>query len=189
MSPYRRDRSLRTHTSGRLVAGAIDGGVLSIQLVHDPAVTSSASWPRRLCIALRRRALRVGSAHAARTVAAKSKEPSEHAFHVSHVHVRRLRRYGAWLARGARVQIELASSAMPTVRRIGKARFFFYSNEGTEPPHIHVEQAGALAKFWLTPISLASSSRFSGHELRRLEREVTQHRDEFLKAWHEHFES
>jgi len=35
---------------------------------------------------------------------------------------------------------------------------------------------------------LASSSRFSGHELRRLEREVTQHREEFLKAWHDHFE-
>lgn len=38
---------------------------------------------------------------------------------------------------------------MPTVRQIGSARFFFYSNEGTEPPHIHVEQAGAVAKFWL----------------------------------------
>jgi len=61
---------------------------------------------------------------------------------------------------------------MPTVRRIGSARFFFFSNEGNEPPHIHVEQAGAAAKFWLEPVSLASSSRFRGRELRRLERLV-----------------
>jgi len=65
---------------------------------------------------------------------------------------------------------------MPTVRRIGAARFFFYSNEGTEPPHIHVEQAGALAKSWLEPVSLASSNRLRGHELRRLERLVVEHR-------------
>ena len=76
---------------------------------------------------------------------------------------------------------------MPTVRHIGSARFFFYSNEGTEPPHIHVEQAGAVAKFWLDPVSLAWSSRFRGHELRRLERDVAEHRDEFMEAWHEFF--
>ncbi len=78
---------------------------------------------------------------------------------------------------------------MPTVRRIGSARFFFYSNEGTEPPHIHVEQAGAVAKFWLEPVSLPSSTRFRGDELRRLERLVVEHRDEFLEAWHEFFNS
>jgi len=77
---------------------------------------------------------------------------------------------------------------MPTVRHIGSTRFFFYSNEGTELPHIHVEQGGAVAKFWLEPVSLVSSSRFRGHELRRLERLVTEHRDEFLEAWHEFFQ-
>ena len=78
---------------------------------------------------------------------------------------------------------------MSTVRRIGSARFFFYSNEGTEPPHIHVEEAGAVAKFWLEPVSLASSSRFRAHDLRRLERLVAEHRDEFLEVWHEFFRS
>jgi hypothetical protein len=76
---------------------------------------------------------------------------------------------------------------MPTVLRIGPARFFFFSNEGTEPAHIHVEQAGALAKFWLDPVSLASSSRFRGHELRHLERLVCEHHQEFLEAWHDFF--
>ena len=78
---------------------------------------------------------------------------------------------------------------MPTVLRIGSARFFFYSNEGAEPPHVHVEEAGAVAKFWLEPVSLASSSRFRAHSLRRLERLVAEHRDEFLEAWHEFFRS
>ena len=77
---------------------------------------------------------------------------------------------------------------MPTIRRIGSVRFFFYSNEGAEPRHIHVEQAGAVAKFWLEPVSLASSSRLRGHELRRLERLVAEHRDEFLEAWHDFFQ-
>lgn len=77
---------------------------------------------------------------------------------------------------------------MPTVRRIGSARFFFYSNEATEPPHIHVEQAGGVAKFWLEPVSLASSSRFRAHDLRGIESLVVEHRDEFLEAWHEFFE-
>lgn len=30
-------------------------------------------------------------------------------------------------------------------------KFSFYSNEGNEPPHIHVKKAGSEAKFWLTP--------------------------------------
>jgi hypothetical protein len=76
---------------------------------------------------------------------------------------------------------------MPTVLRIEGARFVFYSNEGAEQPHIHVEHAEAIAKFWLDPVSLASSSRFSGRELRRLEKQVLEHRDQFLEAWHDYF--
>lgn len=41
---YKRDGSLRTHTSGWLAAGALAGGVLGIQLVHIQAVTASARW-------------------------------------------------------------------------------------------------------------------------------------------------
>jgi hypothetical protein len=50
---------------------------------------------------------------------------------------------------------------MPTVLRIGAYRFFFFSNEGHEPPQIHVERAEAAAKFWLHPeVRLAWSVRF-----------------------------
>ncbi len=79
---------------------------------------------------------------------------------------------------------------MPTVLWIGATRFF-YSNEGHEPPHSYAEWAGAVAEFWLDPISLASSHRFQAHELRRLDRLVGQHSQHLsiLESWYEFFES
>ena len=57
---------------------------------------------------------------------------------------------------------------MPEVLRVKGYRFFFFSREGTEPHHIHVEQAERYAKFWLIPIMLASSRGFRSSELREL---------------------
>ena len=76
---------------------------------------------------------------------------------------------------------------MPTVLRIGRFRFFFYSNEGREPPHIHVKAGECEAKFWLDPIALASNYGFNGRELNEIEQLVEQHRTELLEAWDEHF--
>jgi hypothetical protein len=76
---------------------------------------------------------------------------------------------------------------MPTVFREGGFRFFFFSREGEEPPHIHVEQAERYAKFWLRPVSLASSYGFRSNELDTLIRLVEQHQKQFEEAWHEHF--
>lgn len=75
---------------------------------------------------------------------------------------------------------------MPTVLRIGPYRFFFYSNEKGEPPHIHVQRERFLAKFWLNPVALAGSKRFASHELRTIQKHVEGHRKEFLEAWNEH---
>jgi len=33
----------------------------------------------------------------------------------------------------------------PTVKRIGPYRFFFFGNEGSEPPHVHVRRERFLA--------------------------------------------
>ena len=46
-----------------------------------------------------------------------------------------------------------------------------------------------LAKFWLTPVVLASSTRFPAEELKRLEAMVTENREILLEAWNEHFGS
>ncbi|MDV6316599.1 DUF4160 domain-containing protein [Idiomarina sp. HP20-50] len=76
---------------------------------------------------------------------------------------------------------------MPTILRIGAYRFFFYSNESGEPPHIHVQRDNKLAKFWLKPVLMSSSIGFSSFELRRINRIVVQHRKGLLEAWDEYF--
>lgn len=76
---------------------------------------------------------------------------------------------------------------MPTILRQGPWRFFFYSNEGTEPPHVHVARGGSVAKFWLVPVSLASPGGFRQVELTRIARIILDRQDEFLEAWHEYF--
>ena len=78
---------------------------------------------------------------------------------------------------------------MPTVLKIGPYRFFFYSNESGEPAHIHIQRERMLAKFWLRPVALASSTRFTPKELRTLEKLVVENRDAFLEAWNGYFSS
>ena len=76
---------------------------------------------------------------------------------------------------------------MPTVLRIGKFRFYFFSNEREEPQHIHVKAAENEAKFWLNPTELASNYGFSSRELNEIESLVKQNETVFLEAWNEHF--
>jgi hypothetical protein len=76
---------------------------------------------------------------------------------------------------------------MPTVMNVSGFRFFFYSLEGTEPPHIHVEHDQCVAKFWLDPVQLAGSRGFRSHELNRIRALVIEHRVAFKEAWHGHF--
>jgi hypothetical protein len=78
---------------------------------------------------------------------------------------------------------------VPTLRRVGPFRFFFYSNEGSEPPHVHAQHERKIAKFRLEPVALASTGRFSASELRSIERIVLENRERFLEAWHEFFSS
>ena len=78
---------------------------------------------------------------------------------------------------------------MPTVIKSGPFRFFFYSNENGEPAHIHIQRERMLAKFWLKPVALASSTRFSPKELKKLETLVTENRETILEAWNEHLGS
>jgi hypothetical protein len=75
---------------------------------------------------------------------------------------------------------------VPTVLRVGGYRFFFFSREGTEPVHIHVQQAERYAKFWLSPLSLAWAKGFRSNELTELLRIVQRHSSTFEERYHEH---
>jgi hypothetical protein len=76
---------------------------------------------------------------------------------------------------------------MPTVLRVRGYRFFFFSLEGNEPPHIHVEQAERFAKFWLDPILLAKSRSFRSNELTELHKIIGENQEFLLEKWNEYF--
>ncbi|MDD5034446.1 MAG: DUF4160 domain-containing protein [Methylococcaceae bacterium] len=75
---------------------------------------------------------------------------------------------------------------MPTILRLGAYRFHFYSDERTEPVHIHVATSDAECKYWLQPnIRLARNKGIPAHELREIEKLVFQHQQLFLEKYHE----
>ncbi len=76
---------------------------------------------------------------------------------------------------------------MPTVLRIDGLRFFFYSKEGNEPPHVHIEQGDDVAKFWLDVIEIESSYGFSAKEINKIRKLVEEHQVILLQAWHDYF--
>ena len=76
---------------------------------------------------------------------------------------------------------------MPTILREGSYRFFFFSNESTEPRHVHVESGNSYAKFWLDPVELASSIGYKGKELNIIRRMVLENVDFIKEKWDAHF--
>jgi hypothetical protein len=75
---------------------------------------------------------------------------------------------------------------MPTVLRIGRYRFHFYSDERGEPPHIHVRTADGECKFWLEPVRLARNRGLAPHTLREIERLVFDHQAFLLEKCNEY---
>lgn len=76
---------------------------------------------------------------------------------------------------------------MPTIHVEDGYRFFFYSNEGHEPPHIPVEKAEAVGKWWLEDRSMANSEGFKPAQLKRVEEILSQRQQEFIDAWRQYF--
>lgn len=76
---------------------------------------------------------------------------------------------------------------MPTILRAEGFRFFFFSNELQEPPHVHVERGDGYAKFWLTPIAIAYSERLTRAELRRLRELLAENERLLLGRWRAYF--
>ncbi|CAN5222588.1 DUF4160 domain-containing protein [soil metagenome] len=76
---------------------------------------------------------------------------------------------------------------MPTIKGMaGPYRFFFYSFDCDERPHIHVQRERAICKFWLDPLGLAGNYGFAARELNRIRRIIFEHRFRITEAWLEH---
>ncbi|CAC5341609.1 MULTISPECIES: DUF4160 domain-containing protein [Planktothrix] len=76
---------------------------------------------------------------------------------------------------------------MLTVLRFESYRFYFYSHEPNEPPHIHIDRDNLSAKFWLSTVSLAKNIGFNAKELRKIQSLVEVNQQKFLEAWYEYF--
>lgn len=76
---------------------------------------------------------------------------------------------------------------MPTVLKVRRYRFFFFSNEANEPVHVHVESDDKYAKFWLGPVQLAKSVGYSARELSEIKNLIVDNIDTLKRKWDEHF--
>lgn len=71
--------------------------------------------------------------------------------------------------------------------------FYFWANEGNEPPHIHVakgQQTHNSTKFWLTRegIKLADNkSKIPAKDLKKIERYILSNQDTILAQWYRFF--
>jgi Domain of unknown function (DUF4160) len=77
---------------------------------------------------------------------------------------------------------------VPTVLQERGFRFYFWSDERNEPPHIHAKSGNAYAKVWLgPPVALAESHDCSPRDLRVVLEVVTARRAMMEQAWHDYF--
>lgn len=78
---------------------------------------------------------------------------------------------------------------MPTVLVKDGFRFFFYSREGNEPPHIHVIGKGGEMKIWLNSLDISKIYNLSPKEQRIVLEIVSSNIELFKKAWEDFHES
>ena len=71
---------------------------------------------------------------------------------------------------------------MPTILRIDGYRFYFYSHEPNEPPHVHVDSGGSSLKAWLEPVAIAGNHGFRPREINGILALVAAHRETLLEA-------
>ena len=76
---------------------------------------------------------------------------------------------------------------MPTVLRQGTYRFYFFSHEPNEPPHMHIDSDYCSAKFWLNPVARARNAGFSPKELHEIQRIMIEQQSVLLEAWYGYF--
>jgi hypothetical protein len=77
---------------------------------------------------------------------------------------------------------------MPTVLYINGYRFFFYSQEGNEPMHIHVTKSEANGKLWLEPvIKVAYFINFTVRQQREIMQIIENNYPLLKRKWHEYF--
>lgn len=77
---------------------------------------------------------------------------------------------------------------MPTILRQDGFRFFFYSNEGNEPIHIHVKKGDGEGEVWLEPnIEVDYLLGFTPREQRKLLSIIDNNIETIRNSWNDYF--
>jgi len=74
---------------------------------------------------------------------------------------------------------------MPEIFRSLGFVFFFYSNEGQEPMHVHVRKAGGFAKFWMEPLELDFSQGMKVKDIKQAEDLIYENYELIKSKWNE----
>ena len=75
---------------------------------------------------------------------------------------------------------------MPTILIAGY-KFQFYSSDENEPPHVHVLQAGNVAKIWLQTFEVEYNYGYHSAELNKILKLTRDNQARLLERWNEHF--
>ncbi|HET8828735.1 MAG TPA: DUF4160 domain-containing protein [Pelobium sp.] len=80
---------------------------------------------------------------------------------------------------------------MPTILFIYGWRLFFYSNEGTEPIHVHAQKGDMECKFWILVDEVEIKQEY-GFNLtaaanREIKKIIYQHFDLIVDSWDKYF--
>lgn len=77
---------------------------------------------------------------------------------------------------------------MPTIFESDGFRFYFFSDEGNEPCHIHVKKEGARGKLWILPyFNEDYYYGFTEQEKRKIRKIVKEQYDFIIEKWNEYF--
>lgn len=80
---------------------------------------------------------------------------------------------------------------MPTILFIYDWRLFFYSNEGSEPMHVHAQKGETECKFWILADEVEIREVFAYNMTSAARREVKkiiyQHFDLIVNSWNNYF--
>ena len=80
---------------------------------------------------------------------------------------------------------------MPTVLYFYGWRFFFYSNEGSEPIHIHAEKGDMECKFWINEndftITLETAFNMASDKTNEVSDIIYKNLQLIINSWHNYF--
>jgi hypothetical protein len=77
---------------------------------------------------------------------------------------------------------------MPTILLVNGFRFFFYSADGDEPIHVHVQRGMGDGKIWLQPeIKIEYMVDFKAREEQQILQIVAENKDLIIQKWNEYF--